>query len=172
MGSRAGVGVAFGADDEHQVSKAFTSLDFGGVDSKRTSQIAELRAALEAINTINRFYDDYRPGTETAPGSLKRKKLHQHLDDREPMNWIIAMDSEYVVRGVTEWLPKWRENGFVNSQGTTPANLNLFLHLDAAISSVEDGRKIQVFFWKIPRDSDSIADKLAKAAAQLDTPTH
>jgi ribonuclease HI len=31
--------------------------------------------------------------------------------------WIIAIDSEYVVKGMTEWLPKWKVCSSVLTKG-------------------------------------------------------
>ncbi|KAJ5029793.1 hypothetical protein J3E73DRAFT_379654 [Bipolaris maydis] len=81
--------------------------------------------------------------------------------------WIVATDSEYVVKGMTEWLPKWKSNNWRTAKGTTPANLDLFLALDSVVTTLES-ENLTIGFWYIPREHNKIADRLAKAAASFD----
>ncbi len=53
------------------------------------------------------------------------------------------------------------------SRGKRPANLDLYLKLDKAVSSVEK-EGIDVGFWIIPRELNK-ADELAKKATQVIT---
>ncbi|KAL5382182.1 hypothetical protein PMIN04_010309 [Paraphaeosphaeria minitans] len=53
----------------------------------RSNQRAELCAAKEGVELLARTY---KPKSEAEA-------------------WIIATDSECVVKGMTEWLPKWKE---------------------------------------------------------------
>ena len=59
-----------------------------------------------------------------------------------------------------------KANKFRTSKGTTPANLDLFLALDAAVASYE-AKSIDIAFWHVPREFNKIADGLAKKAAAL-----
>ncbi|KAL9028154.1 MAG: hypothetical protein Q9196_003436 [Gyalolechia fulgens] len=88
------------------------------------------------------------------------KPPSQDLKDQ----WIIATDSEYVVKGMTEWLPRWKSNNFRTSQNTKPANLDLFLQLDAALTAEEVAQDVNIGFWHVARDA------LAKMAAQEGDP--
>jgi ribonuclease HI len=83
---RAGVGVAYGNDDGSQLSKPITDM----VDNfpLRSNQRAELYAAKLGVEFLSEAYT-------------------KHAKD-ETGAWIVATDSEYVVKGMTEWLPKWR----------------------------------------------------------------
>ncbi|KAK6515519.1 hypothetical protein TWF506_007852 [Arthrobotrys conoides] len=175
-GARAGVGVAGSAENEDlQISKPFSDLVLGGGNTKRTSQIAELRAAIEAVAMISRFYDEYGPDEEETPKPKLdyRKRKHQKIsqDPEEPPFCVIAMDSQYVVKGMTDWLPKWKANGFKNAKGNEPANLSLFLTLEQDICRVEKKwvGGVVICFWWIPREYNKIADGLAQNAAKLDT---
>jgi ribonuclease HI len=47
--------------------------------------------------------------------------------------WL-STDSQYVQKGVTEWMPKWKKNGWRNSKKSWIANKSLWLELEAAIA--------------------------------------
>ncbi|KIW20826.1 hypothetical protein PV08_01404 [Exophiala spinifera] len=143
----AGVGVAYGENDGSQLSVPITDTedDF----PLRSNQRAELYAARLGLEFLAEA-DRIRSTTKKAKG--------------EPKAWIIATDSEYVVKGITEWLPTWRRNDWRTSKGTKPANLDLFLALDDALASHE-AKKVKIGFWHIPREYNQLADRLAKAAA-------
>jgi ribonuclease HI len=85
-GAQAGVGVAYGRDDGSQLSKPITDM----VDNfpLRSNQRAELCAAKLGVELLASSY-------------VKESKS-------EADAWIIATDSEYVVKGMIEWLPKWK----------------------------------------------------------------
>jgi ribonuclease HI len=93
--AKAGVGVAYGNDDGSQLSKPITDM----VDNfpLRSNQRAELCAA--------------RLGVELLARTHVKSKAEA---------WIIATDSEYVIKGMTEWLPKWKVCiGVLRSSGDT-----------------------------------------------------
>lgn len=95
-GATAGIGVAATEDDSGQWSIPVTGdLDMG---QKRTSQRAELLAAQAGLRYL----------IISSPDEGRRKKGRKSGSTAESRNWIIATDSEYVVKGVTEWLPAWK----------------------------------------------------------------
>ncbi len=76
---------------------------------------------------------------------------------------VVATDSEYVVKGVNEWVVRWRANGWKNSAGRPIANKDLWLMLLSAIEKLEaDGMVVQ--FYLIQRKFN-LADRLAKKGA-------
>jgi ribonuclease HI len=85
--------VAYGSDAASQLSISITDLadDF----PLRSNQRAELYAATVGLEFL-----------------AEADKINFHEDMGRPKDqseaWIIATDSEYVVKGITEWLPKWR----------------------------------------------------------------
>ncbi|KAK6356441.1 hypothetical protein TWF718_000800 [Orbilia javanica] len=191
-GARAGVGVAGGENKHFQVSTPFSDLVGDGNGSKRTNQIAELRAAIEAVAFIEGLCKANKGDGKTKSQSShrsKRRKLYVPVEEDDEAEYekdededkdedgknkatlcIIAMDSEYVVKGMTAWFPMWRKHGWKTSKGNTPANLDLFLALEREICRVEDrGWNIRICFWWVPREHNKVADRLAKNAAQLDT---
>lgn len=46
----------------------------------------------------------------------------------------ICTDSQYVLKGMTEWLPGWRKRGWKNAQGKPVENKELWENLSAAAS--------------------------------------
>ncbi|KAL8660085.1 MAG: hypothetical protein Q9226_000077 [Calogaya cf. arnoldii] len=92
------------------------------------------------------------------------------MNEMEPptaeKSWVITSDSEYVVKGMTEWLPAWKNNKLRNSRNLKPANLDLFLQLDAAQAN-EELKGVKIGFWYVPREFNRMADALAKQAAQF-----
>ncbi|KAG9309704.1 ribonuclease H-like domain-containing protein [Chiua virens] len=177
-GAAAGIGIAFGTetgDSDDEDTQQFSipvddRLDPGG---KRTSQRAELLAAIQGLEKF------CGPGGGTAHDVRKRKKGPSAIV-------IITTDSEYVVKGMAEWLPNWKvgtrkalfvmirilthlhrqRNGLRKSNGQRPSNIDLFLKLDASIEEQERRHRIQVKFWHVDREYNTIADKLAKHAAR------
>ena len=69
-------------------------------DAPRTSQRAELLAALEGLKKLHKFSIDEDPGAHA-------KLMRRHKAEGDP-HYIVVTDSEYVVKGITEWFPSWR----------------------------------------------------------------
>ena len=64
---------------------------------------------------------------------------------------------------------RMKNNKFRNARNVKPANLDLFLQLDAALAN-EEMKGAKIGFWHVPREYNSMADTLAKQAAQLGDP--
>ncbi|KAE9392326.1 ribonuclease H-like protein, partial [Gymnopus androsaceus JB14] len=79
---------------------------------------------------------------------------------------VIATDSEYVVRGISEYIFNWKQNGWRNSRGHPVANKDLWLML---LEYVEDYEKqgTQVQFCLIPREQNQAADLAARKGAEM-----
>jgi ribonuclease HI len=67
-------------------------------------------------------------------------------------------DSNYVVRGVNEWLSDWIQRGWKNARGEQIANLDLWQKLKALLD------QHQVTLTWIPRAQNTQADELAQSA--------
>ena len=102
----AGIGIALGVEEAWQLSVPITEeMDPG---QKRTSQRAELLAAIAGLKYMVAAHelnldDDKTEGT---------KKKHRD-SQLETSTWVIATDSEYVVKGMTEWLPVWKVRALI-----------------------------------------------------------
>jgi ribonuclease HI len=50
---------------------------------------------------------------------------------------VVTTDSQYVRRGVEEWMPRWKANGWKTSDKRPVKNRDLWERLDAALASHE-----------------------------------
>ncbi|TFK38678.1 ribonuclease H-like domain-containing protein [Crucibulum laeve] len=109
-------------------------------DEPLTSNRAELRAAVEAL----------RLRVWTGEGF---KKI------------VIGTDSEYMVKGVNEWYPKWQQNGWKTNNGTHVKNKDLW---EMLITEIEKWEKVgvPVQFYLMKRRFNK-ADAAAKEAALI-----
>ncbi|KAL2801780.1 ribonuclease H-like domain-containing protein [Aspergillus granulosus] len=77
---------------------------------------------------------------------------------------VIATDSEYVVEGATSWVRGWLRRGWKTSTAAAVKNQDLWECLLHEIEQ-QNGRGLQVKFWRIPREWNTEADRHAKYAA-------
>ena len=99
-GATAGIGISCGEESGFQQATPVTSsLDPG---QKRTSQRVELLAALAALR--------YLAEADQLNEKKAKKKDRRPLSRDSDKAWVIATDSEYVVKGMTEWLRAWKVN--------------------------------------------------------------
>jgi ribonuclease HI len=134
----AGCGVFFGINSMHNHA-------FNLAGARQTSQRAELSAAIYALSKIRNM---------AANGGLTNEGCLDEI--------IIKTDSSYVVNGMTNWIRKWRNNGYINAKGLPLVNQDLIQHLDSLCNTLDD-LGIQVRFWDVPRGWNRQADKLANA---------
>jgi ribonuclease HI len=80
-----------------------------------TNQKAELYAAIQAVKT----------GI--------RSLIANHPDMIKPVTLEIRLDSEYVRKGATEWMHKWKKNGWLTSTKKPVQNKELWMLLDNAM---------------------------------------
>ena len=79
---------------------------------------------------------------------------------------IVYSDSEYVVKGVNQWLAKWKANGWKNARKREVVNRDLWEHLDGLLSEFDSVR----FQWIKAHNGhewNEYADELASSAANL-----
>ncbi|KAK4211751.1 RNase H domain protein [Rhypophila decipiens] len=116
-----------------------------GDDGAQTSNRAELRAVIAAL------------GFRYWPGEGFHKL-------------VFATDSEYVVEGATEWARTWIRENWTRPVGpggydrTEVKNRDLW---EALLGQIErfKVRGMDVEFWRIPREWNTVADTAAKEAA-------
>ncbi|ORY03054.1 ribonuclease H-like domain-containing protein [Clohesyomyces aquaticus] len=112
-----------------------------GDDGAQTSNRAELRAVLAAL------------GLRHWPGEGLK-------------TLVFATDSEYVVEGATKWIQGWIKNEWKTANKTPVKNQDLWEMLLGEVEKFGDnGMKIQ--FWRIGRELNTEADKLAKKGAAI-----
>lgn len=88
---------------------------------------------------------------------------------KQPCKLTIITDSEYVRQGITEWIHKWKQNGWKTSGKDPVKNQELWEALEEALA------KHQVA-WKwvkghATHDDNNRADKLASEAAKMQIST-
>lgn len=135
--ARAGMGVFFGPGSRHNITQ---SLDDGG---PQTNQRAEIRAAILALDRVKQLLDLGRLDTDLV---------------------VVATDSAYLVGGITEWIYKWYQNGWMNARGGDVSNREDFEELDELINELEDDYGVFVEFWKVDRYDNQESDELARDA--------
>ena len=78
---------------------------------------------------------------------------------KERVEAFLYLDSEYVIKGIKEWLPKWKSNGWKSSNNKPIKNVDLWLRLD------EQLQKHSICIFKVKGHSgdpgNDLADKLA-----------
>jgi len=83
---------------------------------------------------------------------------------KTPKKLVVYTDSNYLLKGITEWLPKWKKRGFKTSEGKEVKNLDLWKRLD------ELNRFHKVVWKKVKAHSgikeNEFVDKLAKKTAK------
>lgn len=79
-----------------------TALERSGCESETTNNRMELSGALEALKAL-----------------------------RKEMAVVLHSDSEYVIKGMREWLPGWKRRGWRRADGKPVANADLWQLLDA-----------------------------------------
>ena len=84
---------------------------------------------------------------------------------KEPCQVTVVTDSEYVRRGVTQWMPQWKQNQWVTSEKTAVKNQDLWKVLEQSLA------RHQVRWQWVKGHAQHLdnlrADKLAQEAARL-----
>ncbi len=114
----------------------------GGKESLTTNNRMELRAAIEALNNFDGYFDSAE-NTQNA--------------------YHIYLDSAYVLNGITKWVFGWERNGWLTSQKEKVVNEDLWKEL----KSSTEGKKIE---WHLLKGHGGIAgnercDEIATAFA-------
>lgn len=98
-----------------------------------------------------------------ASAALAALRARQWSDDGY-RTVVIASDSEYLVKGASEWVRKWADNQWKTSGGKNVANRDLWeMLLGEAERYDEEGLAIEL--WRIERHMNKITDAAAKKAA-------
>lgn len=132
--ARAAAGVYFGPRSQYNVSELLPE------HMRQTSQMAELHAVQKALTTVR-----------------------QNLNYDPFFTVVIMSDSNYVVKGFTDWIFRWQENGFIDAYNGQPiVKKPKFQQIQALIENLERER-MDVKFLKVERADNSYADALAGA---------
>ncbi|KAI9050398.1 hypothetical protein LZ554_005563 [Drepanopeziza brunnea f. sp. 'monogermtubi'] len=80
---------------------------------------------------------------------------------------VIATDSYYAVKGATEWVGSWEQNGWKTSKEQPVENRDLWELLLRKIKGLAE-KGVDVLFWHIPREFNDEADAGATQGATLE----
>eukprot|EP00183_Erythrolobus_madagascarensis_P000229 CAMPEP_0185847928 /NCGR_PEP_ID=MMETSP1354-20130828/2996_1 /TAXON_ID=708628 /ORGANISM="Erythrolobus madagascarensis, Strain CCMP3276" /LENGTH=183 /DNA_ID=CAMNT_0028548263 /DNA_START=73 /DNA_END=624 /DNA_ORIENTATION=- len=116
-----GYGIWFGDEDERNVSRSLreekqTCRD----DAKQTNNRAELHALIHALEIVKQ---GARASEETV---------------------VIWSDSSLTVKGANEWMQNWKQLGWARPGKRTLVNADLWIKLDAALSSVRATHNVEI----------------------------
>lgn len=110
--------------------------ELGGHDSHTTNNRMELQAVIESLQNIN-----------STPGDLE-----------------FYLDSQYVLKGVTEWMETWKKRNWMSSGGSEIANRDLWEKLHPLVQKRKD---ISSMEWKyVPGHAGIPGNERADAIAQ------
>ena len=89
-------------------------------------------------------------------------KRYGELHSSPYMKVTIYSDSKYVIGCMTEWIPKWRRNGWRNAAGNPVANQDLIKEAAELHNKLDKEGRVK-YTW-IPRDANEHADRLCNLA--------
>lgn len=75
---------------------------------------------------------------------------------------VLISDSLYLVDAMTDWVYRWKHNGWINSKGYEVGNKDDFQRLDSLVDELEDEYDVYVKFWHVDRQYNNDADDLAR----------
>lgn len=88
---------------------------------------------------------------------------------REVEDLLVLLDSQYVLKSATEWIPGWKKRGWRKGDGKPVQNAELMQRLDAALESRRAAGLRTEFEWvrgHSGQDLNERADQLAQRAAR------
>lgn len=149
-----GIGVFFGDNDARNISEPFFEFPI-------TNNRTEIKAVTKAIESF--MHDKIKRG------------------DKSKENLIMYLDSQYVIKLITQWIHKWKKNNWKASTGKPVLNKDLIFQLDHIIELYKDFVKIDFQFINAhksePKNKSSVehkqwygnmmADKLAKEGTTI-----
>ncbi|CAI6309790.1 unnamed protein product [Periconia digitata] len=152
-------------------------LDEGQADSRAGWGIIVDPCELVADSSprgVNGRLEEEGPFGDKAPQTGSRAELRAVLGALHYCDWfsegltsmVLAIDSETVVKGATEWIKKWVKTGWKTSNRTPVKNKDLWEALLGQIET-EAEKGLEVHFWRIDRTFNVGAQELAKKGAML-----
>lgn len=132
-----------GSDSNYNVSSRLDE------HQPQTSQRAELTACLAALEKIEE-------------ADLDRNYNRQQT----PTAWVIVTDSAYLVDSMTQYIYRWKLNGYIAANGRGVVNADLFRRIDQRLQDIAAEGGFDILFWKEPRSENTKADSLAKEGAR------
>lgn len=96
------------------------------VEKDVTNNVMELRGAIMGMNWI-----------------LERAEEEKHQD--EYFHVTIISDSQYLIKGASEWLPNWKKKGWKDASNKPIKNMDMWKYIDKILS--DTSRVVFDFKW-------------------------
>lgn len=120
----------------------------------------------DPLPTTNHYGEYQKPTNNRAELKASIEALRFFIENRQSFNsLVIATDSQYVVQGITNWMPVWLNNGWRANNGLPVQNQDLWNELLDYVQMAYQ-KRLSVQFWRIPRELNQDADAAAKWAAE------
>ncbi|KAJ5286796.1 hypothetical protein N7478_002482 [Penicillium angulare] len=126
---RCAIGVYYGINNPLNVASEIKEAPF-------TEQVAILRACIIALTHVISNCQVTKP--------KRRNEMAFPLH-----TVVIRTDSPYLVQGVTEWMTKWKLNGWKTAKGQPVANESMWRLIDVWIRQLEP--EVMVKFWLVSK---------------------
>lgn len=143
------VGVFYGHENAHNFASTFE-------EEHPTAQVASLKACSAALSRTLMLQMMWK-SEKAADMNGKKKSWPLHTI-------VIKSDSEYLVKGITDWLPKWKSNGWKGCKGQAVANETTWRLIDSMIEEIESKTKVE--FWLVGKELNERAHALAVFASE------
>ncbi|PHH77851.1 hypothetical protein CDD80_121 [Ophiocordyceps camponoti-rufipedis] len=151
-------------------AKALVFVDGSCLDNGRHTSRAGWACVMDDAKT-----EGIRSGQlelSSCPPTSNRAELRAAIAALSAWEWklmgytslVIAADSEYVVKGATDWAQSWVRNGWRTSSRGAVENRDLWETLVCEID-LRQRNGLTIEFWRIPRGWNEAADRAAKDAS-------
>jgi len=78
---------------------------------------------------------------------------------------VLYTDSVYLLNGLTDFIWKWVEDGFINTKGHPVIDTHMFKSLHTRIRNWQK-KATEINFWKLAREDNRNVDTPAKSALE------
>lgn len=82
---------------------------------------------------------------------------------------LLVCSHEYLIKGVEEWMPRWKVNGWRNASKKPVANADLWMRADALLCQLRAANSGDVLVWKGKADHEHqrLATQVAEKAVTI-----
>jgi len=113
-------------------------------------------------------------GTNNIGELVAIREAIKNILEKRPEKAVIYSDSQYVIKGITEWSSNWEKNGWMTSGGSPVKNKELFEEILGLYRECKSATILELRWVKGHNDNegneraDQLALKAAQQASQLD----
>jgi ribonuclease HI len=117
-------------------------IELGGYEDHTTNNRMELRGTIEGLRHIN----DRQQSTEHR---AQKDSERQTINDTRVTSVEVCTDSQYVKKGISEWIEGWKAKGWKTSTKKQVLNQDLWEELHAEENRLKD-RGVKVSWVYVP----------------------